>query len=72
MNPTAKWLVIAGVVLTIAGLLWQVGSKVGLGRLPGDIAIERGNFRFSFPIVTCIVLSAVLSLAGLLARRFFR
>jgi uncharacterized protein HemY len=72
MNPTAKWLIVGGVALAIVGLLWQVGSKLGLGRLPGDIVVERENFRFSFPIVTCVVLSVVASLVWFVIRRFGR
>jgi hypothetical protein len=56
-----RWLVAIGLVLVLAGLLWPVLSKLGLGRLPGDIVIERGNVRFYFPIVTCLIVSVVLS-----------
>jgi len=43
------------------GLLWPWISRLGLGRLPGDVVIERGNFHLYFPIATCILVSAVLS-----------
>src|ERR1700730_11926222 len=56
----ARWLVAIGLVLVMIGLLWPLFSQLGLGRLPGDIVIERGNFHFYFPIVTCILVSAVL------------
>ena len=56
-----RWLVAIGLVLVLVGLLWPLLSKLGLGRLPGDIVIERGNFRFYFPIVTCLIVSLVLS-----------
>ena len=56
-----RWLVVIGLVLILVGLLWPFLSKLGLGRLPGDIVIERGNFRFYFPIVTCLIVSVVLS-----------
>ena len=56
-----RWLVAIGLVLALIGLLWPLLSKLGLGRLPGDIVIERGNFRFYFPIVTCLIVSIVLS-----------
>jgi hypothetical protein len=59
----AKVLIIAGVVLIAVGLAWLVGEKLGLGRLPGDIVIERGNTRIYFPIMTSILISIVLSLA---------
>jgi hypothetical protein len=55
-----KLLVFAGIVLVVLGLLVMWG--VPLGRLPGDVVIRRGNFSFSFPIVTCIVLSVILTL----------
>jgi hypothetical protein len=57
-----RWLIILGVVLVLAGLLWPWLSKLGLGRLPGDIVIERENFRFYLPITTSILISIVLSL----------
>jgi Protein of unknown function (DUF2905) len=52
-----RWLVAIGLVLVVIRLLWPLLSKLGLGRLPGDIVIERGNFRFYFPIVTCLIVS---------------
>jgi len=63
MIPVSKVLIIAGIILVAAGLLWQAAGKyLHLGKLPGDIAIERGNFRFYFPIVTCILISIVITL----------
>ena len=56
-----RWLVAIGLVLVFVGLMWPLLSKLGLGRLPGDIVIERGNVRFYFPIVTCLIISIVLS-----------
>ena len=58
----ARWLIILGVVLIAAGLLWPWLTKLGLGRLPGDLVIERDNFRVYIPITTSIVISVVLSL----------
>jgi hypothetical protein len=58
----ARWLIILGVVLIVAGLLWPWLTRLGLGRLPGDIVIERDNFRLYIPIATSIVISVVLSL----------
>jgi len=58
----ARWLIILGVVLIVAGLLWPWLTKLGLGRLPGDIVIERDNFRVYIPITTSIVISVLLSL----------
>ena len=57
----SRWLVTIGLALVIVGLLWPWLSKLGLGRLPGDIVIKRGNVHIYFPIVTCIVVSVVLS-----------
>lgn len=71
MNPIAKLLIIGGIVLIVIGLVWQVGGKyIPLGRLPGDIVVERENFRFYFPIVTCLVISIGLSLLFYLFRFF--
>jgi hypothetical protein len=55
------WLIGIGLALVAAGLLWPWIARLGLGRLPGDTAIERGNFSFYFPIVTCLMISVVLS-----------
>jgi membrane protein implicated in regulation of membrane protease activity len=57
-----RFLIIAGVVLLVLGLLWPLVAKLGLGRLPGDISIERDGFSFYAPITTSIVVSIVLSL----------
>lgn len=69
MNLVAKMLIIGGIILVVIGLLWAVGSKfLPLGRLPGDIVVEKENFRFYFPLVTCIAVSVVLSLIMYLIR----
>lgn len=73
MSQFPKIFIGLGVVLIIVGLLWMMGEKLlpfRLGRLPGDIVIEKENFRFYFPIVTCIVISVVLSLIFALFRWF--
>ncbi|MFZ5595360.1 MAG: DUF2905 domain-containing protein [Pseudomonadota bacterium] len=57
----SRVLIIIGAVLVVMGLLWPLLQKVGLGKLPGDIAVERDGFRFYFPITTSIVVSLVLS-----------
>ena len=63
MHELGKVLVIFGVVIVLFGLaLWSGYGTGWLGRLPGDIRIERGNSAFHFPIVTCIIISIVLSL----------
>jgi hypothetical protein len=60
-------LVIAGIILVAAGLLWPYLARLGLGRLPGDIAIRGEHGGFYFPVVTCLVVSLVLSLIFWLA-----
>lgn len=57
-----KYLITAGIILLVAGLLWPVISKLGLGRLPGDIRIEREGFALYFPITTMIIVSIMLTL----------
>jgi ribose/xylose/arabinose/galactoside ABC-type transport system permease subunit len=70
MPEFGKFLVILGAVIIVLGLLLWTGVGRGwLGRLPGDIRIERGNSAFYFPIVTCIIISIVLSLIFSLFRR---
>ena len=56
-----KALILIGAVLIAVGLVYLVGEKLGLGRLPGDIVIERENTRIYVPIMTCIVVSVALS-----------
>lgn len=51
-----------GIALLLAGLAWPWLAKLGLGRLPGDIRIESESGGFYFPIVTCLIVSVVLSL----------
>jgi DUF2905 family protein len=58
----SRLLIIFGLVLVAAGLLWPLVAKLGLGRLPGDIVIERENFRLYLPIGTSVLISAILSL----------
>jgi Mg2+/citrate symporter len=70
MSEVGKFLVLLGVILAIVGLiLWGGFAPRWLGRLPGDIRIERGNSTFYFPIVTCIVISIVLSILLSVFRR---
>ncbi|MBK8968923.1 MAG: DUF2905 domain-containing protein [Lewinellaceae bacterium] len=70
-NALPKLLLTAGVLLIVLGLLaWALQGRLGwLGRLPGDIRIERENFRFYFPITTMILLSLALSAVLWLVRR---
>lgn len=65
----ARFLITLGIILVVAGLLWPLLGKLGLGRLPGDVHIERGGFSFHFPITTALVISAVVSLVLWLLRK---
>jgi hypothetical protein len=56
-----QWLIAIGIVLVAVGLLWPWLTRLELGRLPGDIVVERGGFSFYVPIVTCLIVSVVLS-----------
>ena len=62
-----KTLIVVGLVIAAIGLAMQLG--VPLGRLPGDIVVRRGNSTFYLPIVTCLLVSVVLSVLGMLLRR---
>jgi hypothetical protein len=62
-----RFLIVAGLVIALAGLLITWG--VPIGRLPGDFAVRRGNFSFYFPVATSILVSIVLTLLMLLLRR---
>ena len=70
MSEVGKFLIIIGVAITVIGfVLWSGLAPKWLGRLPGDVRIERGNSTFYFPIVTCIIVSIVLSLVMSIFRR---
>ena len=62
-----RFLIAAGLLIALVGLLIQMGLPIG--RLPGDITYRRGNSTFYFPIVTCIVVSIVLTLIAAFFRR---
>jgi hypothetical protein len=68
-NDVARWLIIAGVILVVVGLAWPLLAKLGLGRLPGDIHIERDGWSFYFPITTGLIVSILLSLVLWLFRK---
>ena len=57
-----KLLIILGIVILVIGLLYPYIKKLGLGQLPGDIMFKSGNSTFFFPIVTCIIISIVLTI----------
>lgn len=70
MPDLGRFILITGVVLVLVGLFLTFGTRViPLGRLPGDIVIQRGNFTFYFPLATSILISLVLTLFGVLLRR---
>lgn len=70
MNQLGRSLVIFGVLLAVVGVVVLIAGKLGLGRLPGDIVIERKSFGLYFPVVTSIVISIVLTvLANLFLNR---
>ena len=71
-NSLGTWLIIAGIVLLIIGVLANSGLLSWFGRLPGDIRIEGENVRFYFPIVTMVVISVVLSLIVYFIARFWK
>jgi len=63
VRELGKFVIVIGVIMTLVGLvMWSGFAPKWLGRLPGDIRVEREDSAFYFPIVTCIVLSIVLSL----------
>jgi len=65
----SRILITIGLILVIAGLLWPWLQKLGLFRLPGDIVVERENFRFYFPLASTIIISIIISLVIWLLRR---
>ena len=64
-----RFLITLGIVLVVVGLLWPWLQRLGLGRLPGDIVVEREHSRFYFPLTTSILLSILLSLLFWLFRK---
>jgi hypothetical protein len=56
-----RFLIGLGLVILLIGIAWPLLSRIGLGRLPGDIMVQRGSTTFYFPLVTCIIISIALS-----------
>ena len=56
-----RLLIVFGLALVVLGLLWPLIANMGLGRLPGDFTIERGNFRLYIPLATSLLISMVIS-----------
>jgi hypothetical protein len=71
MSDTGRFLIAIGVILVLAGVAWEWGSRLPIrpGRLPGDIVIRGKNSTLYFPLATCLVLSLLLSLVSWLRRR---
>jgi len=71
MQEIGKFVVVLGAILIVAGvILWRFPSLFGwMGKLPGDISAQKGNFSFYFPVMTCILVSIVLTLLSWLFRR---
>jgi Protein of unknown function (DUF2905) len=67
-SPARALLLVLGILFLVAALAWPVASRY-FGRLPGDIIVRRPGFTFVFPLVTCLVLSLVLSLLFWIFRR---
>ena len=64
-----RWLIALGVILILVGLCWPWLSKLGFGKLPGDIMIERNGTRFYFPVTSSIVISIIISIVLLMLRK---
>lgn len=66
MNQIGKFLIFAGIALVIVGALITLSAKIPwIGRLPGDIYVQKKNFSVYFPITTCIIISVILTLIAL-------
>ncbi len=72
-NETGKWIIVAGVFIVVAGVIvYFFHDKLNwIGRLPGDIRVEKENFRFYFPITTMLIFSVLLTVIIQVIRRFF-
>jgi H+/Cl- antiporter ClcA len=72
MERTGKGIIIAGIIIVVVGIVvWLLGDKLRfLGRLPGDIRIERENFRVYIPITTMLLISVLISVILWLVRKF--
>ena len=73
MQTFGKPLIVAGIIVGIVGLIFYLfGNKLSfLGRLPGDIRVEKENFKFYFPVVTMLLVTLVINLIIWIVRRFF-
>ena len=63
MQELGKTLFVIGLLIAAAGFyLWKIGGRLPFGKLPGDIAIQKENFSFYFPLTTCVLISVILTL----------
>ena len=65
----SRVLILIGLMFVAVGLLWPLLDRIGFGRLPGDIVVHRDSFTFYLPIITCLIVSVVLSVILWLFRR---
>lgn len=70
MSNFQKILIIAGIILLILGFLWPWVSKLPIGRLPGDIVVNKPNFKLYIPITSMLIISLILSLILWLIKKF--
>jgi hypothetical protein len=72
-SQTGKWIILAGILIMVVGvIIYFFYDKLNwLGKLPGDIRIERENFRFYFPVTTMIIVSVIITILINLFKRFF-
>lgn len=70
LSAMSRLFILAGIALIVIGLIWGPLSRLGLGRLPGDIVIERENFRLYIPVTSAILVSVVLSALVTVIRLF--
>lgn len=71
MTSVQKILIFIGVIIIVIGLTWPWLSKLPFGKLPGDIVVDKPNFKFFFPITSMIIISVIVSLVVWLIRKFF-
>ena len=71
MSNTQKILIAAGILILIIGFLWPWIAKLPFGKLPGDIVVDKPNFKFFFPITSMILVSVILSLIIWLIKKFY-
>jgi len=70
MQGFGKTLILVGILLLVLGIIFSLGPKIPyVGKLPGDLYIQRGRFTFYFPLATCLVLSLVFTLVLYIFRR---